>query len=87
MGGAREGEAGGLRVQGWAQACNPSTQEIYEFQAAWSIEFQNGQGYTENPCLEKPKQQQKQKRIPNSGIKSCQVFKIFVIKDRDQTVY
>jgi hypothetical protein len=44
-----------------AYTFNPSTQEIYEFQAAWSIEFQNGQGYTENPNLKNKNKQQTNK--------------------------
>jgi hypothetical protein len=43
-----------------AHAFNPSTQEaeagrFLSSRPAWSTEFQDSQGYTEKPCLEKPK--------------------------------
>ena len=43
-----------------AHAFNPSTWEaeaggFLSSRPAWSTEFQDSQGYTEKPCLEKPK--------------------------------
>ena len=43
-----------------AHAFNPSTREalaggFLSSRPAWSTEFQDSQGYTEKPCLEKPK--------------------------------
>jgi hypothetical protein len=51
-------------------AFNPSTQEaegrqISEFEASlvYKVRFQDSQGYTEKPCLEKPKKKKKKKRV------------------------
>jgi hypothetical protein len=48
-----------------AHAFNPSTQEaevgrFLSSRPAWSIEFQDNQGYTEKPCPEKKTNKQKQ---------------------------
>jgi hypothetical protein len=48
-----------------AHAFNPSTWEAEagEFlRPAWSTEFQDSQGYTEKPCLEKKKKKKKKKK-------------------------
>jgi hypothetical protein len=47
-----------------AHAFNPSTREAeaggsLSSRPAWSTEFQDSQGYTEKPCLEKQKQTKK----------------------------
>jgi hypothetical protein len=52
-----------------AQAFNPSTWEaeaggFLSSRPAWSTEFQVSQGYTEKPCLKKPKRIKKKE---NSG--------------------
>jgi hypothetical protein len=52
-----------------AQAFNPSTREaeaggFLSSRPAWSIEFQDSQGYTEKPCLEKPKKQKQKQKQP-----------------------
>jgi hypothetical protein len=46
---------------------NPSTREaeagrFLSLRPAWSTEFQDSQGYTEKPCLEKPKRKKKMVR-------------------------
>ena len=51
-----------------AHAFNPSTWEaeagrFLSLRPAWSIEFQDSQGYTEKPCLEKQNKQTKKKSI------------------------
>jgi hypothetical protein len=49
-----------------AHALNPSTQEAeaggFRGQPGLQSEFQDSQGYTERPCLEKPKRKKKKKR-------------------------
>ena len=47
-----------------ANAFNPSTREaeadgFLRLRPAWPTKFQDSQGYTEKPCLEKPKQKTK----------------------------
>jgi hypothetical protein len=44
-------------------AFNPSTWEAGSLSSrpAWSTEFQDGQGYTEKPCLKKKKKRKKRK--------------------------
>jgi hypothetical protein len=39
--------------------------QISEFGPAWSTEFQDNQGYTEKPCLKKPKTKKQQQKLPN----------------------
>ena len=59
-----------------ANAFNPSTQEaeaggFLSSRPAWSTEFQDSQGYTEKPCLEKTKQKaQNWSRRDGSAVKS-----------------
>jgi hypothetical protein len=48
-------------------AFNPSTWEaeagrFLSSKPAWSTEFQDSQGYTEKPCLEKQKKKKKKKK-------------------------
>jgi hypothetical protein len=48
-------------------AFNPSTREaeaggFLSSRPAWSTEFQDSQGYTEKPCLRKPKKEKRKKR-------------------------
>jgi hypothetical protein len=51
-----------------AQAFDPSTREaeaggFLRSRPAWSTsEYQDSQGYTEKPCLEKPKKKKKEKK-------------------------
>jgi hypothetical protein len=47
-----------------AHAFNPSTWEAEAggFQPVLQSEFQDSQGYTEKPCLEKPKEKKKKER-------------------------
>jgi hypothetical protein len=53
-----------------AHAFNPSTREaeavrFLSSRPAWSTKFQDSQGYTEKPCLEKPKPKQNKKTKEN----------------------
>jgi hypothetical protein len=56
--------------QWWQTPLNPSTQEaeagrFLRLRPAWlQTEFQDSQGYTEKPCLEKPKTKQTNKQKP-----------------------
>jgi hypothetical protein len=51
-----------------AHTFNPSTREaeadgFLSSRPAWSTEFQDSQGYTEKPCLEKQKPKNKQTKV------------------------
>jgi hypothetical protein len=56
-----------------AHAFNPSTREAWQAdfwvrgQPGLQSELQDSQGYTEKPCLEKPKKKKKKKKKKNSG--------------------
>jgi hypothetical protein len=41
---------------------NPKPKTKTEFEAGLQSEFQDSQGYTEKPCLEKPKKKKKKKK-------------------------
>ena len=47
-------------------AFNPSTWEAEAGQPGLQSEFQDSQGYTEKPCLKKPKQQQQTNKQTNT---------------------
>jgi hypothetical protein len=45
-----------------AHTFNPSTREAEAGQPGLQSEFQDSQGYTEKPCLEKPKKKEKKNK-------------------------
>jgi hypothetical protein len=62
-----------------AHAFNPSTREaeaggFLSSRPAWSTsEFQDSQGYTEKPCLEKPKKKKKKKKRERERMKTAMI--------------
>jgi hypothetical protein len=66
-----------------AHAFNPSTWKaeaggFLSSRPAWSTEFQDSQGYTEKPCLEKPKPKKKEEMLDSSSIFSSHVSAFYV---------